>query len=54
VQFSLREPRIISTIVGMSRPERIDQTVELATLPTPEALWGELAGLAAPQETWLR
>ena len=54
LQFSLREPRITSTIVGMSRPERIDQTLELATLPTPEALWEELAGLAAPEETWLR
>ena len=54
LQFSLREPRITSTIVGMSRPERIDQTVELATLPIPEALWKELAGLAAPEATWLR
>jgi D-threo-aldose 1-dehydrogenase len=54
LQFSLQEPRITSTIVGMSRPERIDQTIELATLPTPEALWEELAGLAAPEETWLR
>jgi D-threo-aldose 1-dehydrogenase len=53
LQFSLREPRIASTIVGMSRPERVDQTLELATLPTPEALWEELAGLAAPEETWL-
>jgi D-threo-aldose 1-dehydrogenase len=54
LQFSLREPRITSTIVGMSRPERIDQTLELATVPTPEALWDELAGLAAPEQTWLR
>jgi D-threo-aldose 1-dehydrogenase len=54
LQFSLLEPRIASTIVGMSRPERIDQTLELATFPTPDALWEELAGLAAPEETWLR
>jgi D-threo-aldose 1-dehydrogenase len=54
LQFSLREPRITSTFVGMSRPERIDQTLELATLPTPEVLWEELAGLAAPEEIWLR
>jgi D-threo-aldose 1-dehydrogenase len=54
LQFSLREPRISSTIVGMSRPERINQTLDLATVPTPEALWDELGGLAAPEETWLR
>jgi hypothetical protein len=37
----------------MSRPER-DQTLELATFPTPGALWEELAGLAAREDTWLR
>jgi len=53
LQFSLRDARVASTIVGMSRPERIDQTVELAAVPTPDALWDELDGLAAPEETWL-
>jgi D-threo-aldose 1-dehydrogenase len=45
LQFSLREPRIASTIVGMSRPERIAETVALAQYPIPEALWAELAPL---------
>jgi D-threo-aldose 1-dehydrogenase len=42
LQFSLRDPRVTSTIVGMSKPERIAQTVELALLRLPEAIWPEL------------
>ncbi|HUE75777.1 MAG TPA: aldo/keto reductase [Chloroflexota bacterium] len=42
LQFSLRDPRITSTIVGMTRPERLAQTVELAQHPIPDALWAEL------------
>ena len=42
LQFSMRDPRIVSTIVGMSRPERIEQTVQLAQHPIPDALWPEL------------
>ncbi|MCX2726823.1 aldo/keto reductase [Thermomicrobium sp. 4228-Ro] len=46
LQFSLREPRITATIVGMSRPERVAETVRLATWPIPEALWDEVATVA--------
>ncbi|GHO45982.1 aldo/keto reductase [Ktedonospora formicarum] len=42
LQFSLRDPRIESTIVGMSRPERIDETLALANLPIPQVFWAEL------------
>jgi D-threo-aldose 1-dehydrogenase len=42
LQFSLRDPRITSTVVGMSRPERIAQTLELARHAIPDALWPEL------------
>lgn len=48
LQFSTRDPRIASTIVGMTRPERIAQTVELANLPIPDALWPELHAAANP------
>ena len=48
LQFSLRDPRITATIVGMTRPERIAQTLELARHPVPEALWLELDALAGP------
>ncbi len=43
LQFSLRDPRIVSTVVGVSRPERLDETLELAQYPLPETLWSTLA-----------
>lgn len=45
LQFSLRDPRITSTVIGMTKPERIQQTVELASHPIPQELWDELASL---------
>lgn len=45
LQFSLRDPRITNTIVGMSRPERIAQTIAFATEPIPQAVWDEIAAL---------
>ena len=46
LQFSLRDPRITSTIVGISRPERIAQTLDLSRHPIPDELWAELDALA--------
>lgn len=46
LQFSMRDPRITATIVGMSRPERIAQTESLATHPISDDAWDEL--LAVP------
>jgi D-threo-aldose 1-dehydrogenase len=48
LQFSLRDPRVVSTIVGISRPERVGQTLELATHPVPDELWSRLDSLAVP------
>ena len=45
LQFSMRDPNVDVTIVGMSRPERIQQTIDLVTTDIPDALWGELAEL---------
>ena len=42
LQFSMRDPRVASTIVGLSRPERVGQTLELAAEPIPEELWERL------------
>jgi D-threo-aldose 1-dehydrogenase len=42
LQFSLRNPFITSTIVGMSSPERIEETLALASAPLPDALWSAL------------
>lgn len=53
LQFSLRDARITSTIVGVSRPERIAETARLATWDIPEELWETLAPLTAPKEFWI-
>lgn len=45
LQFSMRDPDIDVTIVGMSKPERVAQTIELARFAIPDALWDELATL---------
>ena len=47
LQYSLRNPGIASTIVGMSEAGRVDQTLRLADWPIPEELWQKLEPLAA-------
>jgi D-threo-aldose 1-dehydrogenase len=42
LQFSLREQRITSTVVGVTRPERIQQTLQWASFPIPEDVWAEI------------
>ncbi|HEX9531778.1 MAG TPA: aldo/keto reductase [bacterium] len=42
LQFSLRDSRIVSTIVGVSRPERVTETLALASHAIPEQLWPQL------------
>ena len=49
LQFSMKDPRVVSTIVGLSRPERVQQTVDLATHPVPDELWPRLEALV-PEE----
>ena len=45
LQFSLRDERVTSTICGISKPERIRQTLEWARYPIPQAAWDELMAL---------
>lgn len=45
LQYSMLDPRIDVTIVGMSRPERLHQTIELASVDIPQALWDEINAL---------
>lgn len=49
LQFSMRDPRITSTICGVSKPERVQQTIEWANAPIPQEAWDEL--LALPYAT---
>jgi D-threo-aldose 1-dehydrogenase len=45
LQFSLRDPRVTATICGVTRPERVRQTLEWANRPIGEDVWAELAAL---------
>jgi D-threo-aldose 1-dehydrogenase len=53
LQFSLRDPRIASTVVGFSRPERVDECVTHAGTAIPDELWPELEALLPSSERWL-
>lgn len=46
LQFSVRDERVTSTIVGMSRPSRVDETVRLLEYDIPDELWSALNSLA--------
>lgn len=53
LQFSLRDERFASTIVGMSRPDRVAQTLAAAAVPLPDSLFEELETLLPPSDVWL-
>ena len=53
LQFSMRSELIDSTVVGMSSPERVADTVALASIPIPDELWAELDRLTPPRDLWL-
>jgi D-threo-aldose 1-dehydrogenase len=43
--FSLRDPRITSTLIGVSKPERVQQTLDWAATKIPAEVWDELDAL---------
>ena len=45
LQFSMRDPRVVSTVIGISKPERIASTLAWARQPIPPAAWSELMAL---------
>lgn len=45
LQFSLRDERIASTICGVSRPERVEQTLAWADWPISDEAWQELLAI---------
>lgn len=47
LQFSMRDPRVTSTIVGVSKPERVRQTLEWADWEIPDSVWEELRTVPA-------
>jgi D-threo-aldose 1-dehydrogenase len=46
LQFSMRDPRVTSTICGVTKPERVKQTLDWARFPIPEAMWEELKAVS--------
>ncbi|MEE2774626.1 MAG: aldo/keto reductase [Pseudomonadota bacterium] len=57
LQFSMRDQRISSTIVGISKPKRVKETLDWANLNIPSAFWEEITdfefSLADPEENRL-
>jgi D-threo-aldose 1-dehydrogenase len=45
LQFSMRDARVTSTICGVSKPERVAETLAWAAFPIPDAVWAELDAL---------
>ncbi len=48
LQFSLRDPRIDSTVIGISTLERLEQLSELADTTVRDEFWTALAALGGP------
>lgn len=53
IRFSTRDPRFATTIVGISKPARIETTIQAATAEFPEDFWDELDALLPAPEHWL-
>ena len=45
LDFSRSDPRVTSTILGISKPERVAETLDWAAIPVPQALRDELRAL---------
>jgi D-threo-aldose 1-dehydrogenase len=53
LQLSVRDERIDSTVVGMSSPARIDETLGLLDVSVPGEMWTALDEFVLPPERWL-
>jgi D-threo-aldose 1-dehydrogenase len=53
LQWSVREPRIHSTVVGISAPERVRETLDLLEVDIPEELWSRLEQLTPSPRLWI-
>jgi len=53
LQFSLRDPRIDATVVGITSESRISSLIASAGVHIPDAVWDELEELVPPASSWL-
>jgi D-threo-aldose 1-dehydrogenase len=52
LQFSTREPRITSTIVGMRTVADLEASIELDEVTIPDELWAALLAVPLDPSTW--
>lgn len=52
LQWSLRDPRITSTIVGSASIEHYERTLELADVEIDDGLWAEIEKVPLDDRTW--
>ena len=53
LQFSLRDPRVHFTVVGISKKARLDSLLDSAGTELPDDLWEELEALVPARRHWL-
>jgi D-threo-aldose 1-dehydrogenase len=53
LQFSLRDPEVATTVVGMSRASRLSAALAAAATELPDALWDELEEHLPAPRWWL-
>ena len=53
LQYSLKAPFVDSTVVGLSSPARVAETLKLAQVKIPPSLWSELEALVPSPSLWL-
>jgi D-threo-aldose 1-dehydrogenase len=53
IQASMREPLVDCTLIGMSRPERIQWTLDAASRGIPEEFWTRIESLRPAPEHWI-
>lgn len=52
LQFSLRDPRVASTVVGVNSPAQLERTTALTAHPVPDELWAQLEDLQPDSAFW--
>lgn len=50
LQFSMRDPRVTSTILGITKPERVQQTLDWANWPINDDVWEEINALPVSRD----
>lgn len=53
LQFSVRDPRVTSTIVGALYAEQVDAALELTRVPISDEVWQEIEELTPPPSEWI-